>query len=284
MIPRATADFYRAQQRRGAALVLAVRRLWAQMSPEGDWDAGWASIERSVLSLTIAAQLDAAEGGASMVSKALQQTGYPVDPVAQVDPSSLAGYASDGRPLKSLLSGAVPISRDAGSLRAGESWLATALHLQVADAGRVGSSLAIATRPGVGWTRMVNPPCCQDCALLAERFYRWSAGFARHLRCDCVHRPAHEEGRLSGYRDAVPVDMIRDLTAAQRQALDEGADFARVVNAYRRTTRSRRNRMATTNELAGRGTRARLTPEGIYARAKDREEAVQLLRTHGYIR
>ena len=135
------------------------------MPADGDWDAGWASIERAVLALVVAAQTGAAADGAAMVPLALEQTGYPVEPLAQVNPAALTGYASDGRPLDSLLGYSVQVARDAAGdsvtrLSTAGSWLATAVHLQVADAARAGSSLAIAARPGVGWVRMVNPPCC----------------------------------------------------------------------------------------------------------------------------
>ena len=306
MIPRATAELYREQQRREAALILAVRRLWARMPIDGDWDVAWATIAPAVLSLVAAAQLDAFQAGAAMVPLALEQTGHPVEPVAQISAGAVTGYASDGRPLDALLDGVVPIARGAGSLRAGQAWLDTAVHLQVADAGRMGSSLAITARPGVGWVRMVNPPCCGNCAVLAGRFYRWSQGFARHYRCDCVHRPAHEQEGPDGYVETVPLDQIHDLTTTERQAVDDGADWVQVINARRGASRdkmftvegttrrglaysairARHGAFAEAGKAGERYTRttvARPTPEYIYARAKDRADALRLLSTYGYL-
>lgn len=85
-------------------------------------------------------------------------------------------------------------------------------------------------------------------------------------------------------------DQIHDLTEAQREALADGADLSRVVNAYRtadRDARGRvvagaRQRMTTTTEI-GRGDRARLTPDGIRQIGRTREERVALLVEHGYL-
>src|SRR5690348_18342012 len=40
---------------------------------------------------------------------------------------------------------------------------------------------------------LLNPPSCQRCAILAGRWYRWSQGFLRHPRCDCVNLPAERQ-------------------------------------------------------------------------------------------
>ena len=82
-----------------------------------------------------------------------------------------------------------------------------------------------------------------------------------------------------GYRADIDPDQIHDLTEAERKALAEGADLGRVVNSQRGAAK---DRMTTT---AGPGPRegARLTPDGIYQRAGSRDEAVDLLRRHGYL-
>lgn len=171
------------------------------------------------------------------------------------------------------------------------AWLDLAIQRQISDTGRLASGTAIAATRNTGYVRYVNPPCCQDCAILAGRWYRHSAGFQRHHRCDCQHRPASSREVPAGYTDTIALDQIRDLTAAQRKAIDDGADLNQVVNAYRRQTPSRRHRMQTTTEgtsragwygRTGRGGR-RLTPEAIYTQARSREEAVRLLADYGYL-
>ena len=129
----------------------------------------------------------------------------------------------------------------------------------------------------------------------------------RHYRCDCVHRPAHEDEGLSGYVETVPIDQIHDLTTTERQAIDDGADWMQVINARRGTSRdkmftsegttrrglaysairARHGAFAEARKAGERYTRttvARPTPEYIYARAKDRSDAIRLLSTYGYIR
>lgn len=103
--------------------------------------------------------------------------------------------------------------------------------------------------------------------------------------CDAVHVPAAQDSPPEKrYTTDIDASMIRDLTEAQRKAIEEGADLYRVLNAYRGTNSdSQRTSMFTTRE-ASRGAR-RPTPEGIYARAgDDREKALALLRQHGYLR
>lgn len=286
MLPAATADLYAAQRRRVAATLLLIEREWRGVGE--DFDAGWSRVGLRITALLASAQVGAATDGAASVPVALEQSGFPLRQVARVDPRAVAGVASDGRRLDSLLYGAVVHAREvdaqdlAGRLRAGAGFLRVAAQVQVADAGRTGSTLAIAATPGAGYVRHVNPPCCQDCAVLAGRFFRYNAGFARHPGCDCVHRPVAEREPRNGYVQVVPAAQIKDLTAGQRAALDEGADLARVVNAYRGEVPGRRARMTTTTEAARRGA-VRLTPDGILSQASSREESIALLREHGYL-
>jgi hypothetical protein len=62
----------------------------------------------------------------------------------------------------------------------------------VSDAARDATSASIVARPQIGWVRMVNPPCCSRCAVLAGRSLQWNDGFQRHPRCDCLHIPSQE--------------------------------------------------------------------------------------------
>ena len=104
-------------------------------------------------------KLGAARDGAAAVPAALAQAGYPVEPVAQVRPGRFAGLASDGRPLSSLLYGSVVKARAAnvGSLAerlaVGSLFLRTVTQVQVADAGRAASQVAVAATPGAGAVR-----------------------------------------------------------------------------------------------------------------------------------
>jgi hypothetical protein len=140
----------------------------------------------------VCAQLGSARDGAAYVQAVVGAT-----QTADVVPSALVGVASDGRPLASLLDSAIveakrgvasgSTSREA--LERGGRHLDMLVHTQVADAGRDATSLGVTARPRVSWVRMVNPPCCQRCAVLAGKVFRFNQGFKRHPRCDCIHIP-----------------------------------------------------------------------------------------------
>lgn len=207
-----------------------------------------------------------------------QQLTAPAE--AQVAPSGFAGVASDGRPLGSLL-------EQADSALALETMAIT----QVADVARISAGVATTVRPKVhGYIRNVGPSCCSRCAVLAGRFYRWSADFKRHPRCRCTMVPTtHDTSEIDDPMSLFRQGRITDLSQAQRDAIADGADISRVVNA---TTRKgavysagggiRLTREATTRR--GTGQRVRLTPESIYQLASDRDDAIRLLGVHGYIR
>lgn len=175
---------------------------------------------------------------------------------------------------------------------------------EVADAGRAASQVEFVARPDwTNYVRLLNPPSCSRCAILAGRVYRDLDEFLRHPLCDCVMVPvtdwqeAHDEGLLSSAQDLFDAGKLRGLSQADSQAIADGADIAQVVNA--------RSGMATT-DLFGQG-RAKVTttgttkraawrkanpnrpyrlrPEAIYKLAKgDRDEAIRLLRLYGYLR
>lgn len=278
MLPRAVADHYRAQQRLIVAALGLTRREWASMDL-ADLDGSWEKIAPRVNLLTASAQLGSASNGAAYVGAVLDEYGESIDPLGLVDPRAFAGIASDGRPLDSLLEGAKIRAKASNSLAAGGSWLDMAVHTQVADAGRSAAAVSIAAHPGVGWVRMVNPPCCGPCAVLAGREYRYNQGFQRHPRCDCVHVPTTLANPGSHLGVDPTLDQITDLTEGERKALLEGADLSRVINARRGGGVGK----MTTTELAKRG-RARLTPDGIFAKAgNDRAEVLRLLESQGYI-
>jgi len=251
VIPRSSADLYRRQQQLTVATLAAVRSQWRRVGTRNLEDA-WRDIGPRLTLLVAAAQLGAARHGAAYVPRVLEETGQDGAAVATVRPRAFAGTASDGRPLGSLLYGAVVRAGQAynagaatpQALQAGQSYLDMVTQTQVADASRNAAEAATIARPSVGgWVRQVNPPCCKRCAVLAGRFYRWSSGFERHPHDDCFSIPASED--VAGDLTTDPQMLlergqITDLTETQRRALDEGADLNRVVNARRNMASSRR--------------------------------------------
>jgi hypothetical protein len=191
--PQATEVLYSTLQRYQLLLVFGARGLWQQMSPS-DFDRSWSRIAPSLEALTSGAQVAAATAGVAYVPEVLAETGQPDRPQARIRPQAFAGVASDGRSLAGLLAGSVVTAKravtrglDGGdALAAGQRWLEGALQTAVTDAARDATAASIVARPDVGWVRMVNPPCCSRCAVLAGRVYKWNDGFQRHPRCDCL--------------------------------------------------------------------------------------------------
>lgn len=321
------ASFYAAQQRRTLAALAATRAEWGKLHSLSQFD----SISTRLLAIITSAQIGAATDGADYVPRALAEQGQQAATSLEVVPASLAGWATDlnepevYRPLETLL-GYVPTKAAeqvglAQQLAAGGQFLDTIVHTQITDAGRIATGLAIASRPGVGWVRHVNPPCCQNCGILAGKWFRSNHGFQRHHGCDCVHVPCASGEIPDGYTDTIAPDQIHDLTEAQRKAVAQGADLTQVVNAYRGVAPSQRTKMGktlevttrrgyasylrraidreqgrrtveTTTSVGPRGavrnytvrrTGNRLSPEGIYAIARNEDEARLLLVKNGYI-
>lgn len=185
-------------------------------------------------------------------------------------------------------------------------WLEAVAAAVVIDAARAAESAALTARPEVeGYVRMLNPPSCSRCVVLAGKFYRWNAGFDRHPpTCDCRHIPANEA--IAGDLTVNPSSYFESLTRAEQdriftqsgaRAIRDGADISQVVNARRgmeraqdgahagllitrdsTTRRGRSNRGRT-----GRNAVVRLMPESIYDVASDRADAIRLLRLNGFL-
>lgn len=249
VLPQSSAEHYREQQRLTVATLVATRRAWGRMAP--DFDASWRAVGPRLMVLTSAAQLGAARSGVAYVPRVLAETGITDDPVGEVNPRGFAGVAGDGRPLDSLLYGAVTTAKTAAATQAppealarGGRWLDKAVQTAVADAGRVAVGVGIAARPALtGYVRMLNPPSCSRCAVLAGEWYRFNEGFLRHPRCDCRHIPASESmaGDLTtdprAYFDSLSEsEQRRIFTNSGAQAIRDGADLGQVVNARRGAT------------------------------------------------
>lgn len=179
---------YRGRRLLVEAVADVARRLWRQVDP-GRLDASWASLSAQLLVGLAGAQQSAATPADGYLDTVLSAQDLDPTPAARLVPSALAGVASDGRPLETLLHHPVVVTKLAiGSgatttraLAAGYTNLDMIVRTQVADAGRVADQVALSARRRVGgYTRMVVGATCARCVILAGRWYRWNAGFARH--------------------------------------------------------------------------------------------------------
>jgi hypothetical protein len=149
----------------------------------------------------------------------------------------------------------------------------------VQDAGRTAESVAVTATPRIGYVRYLNPPSCSRCAVLAGRVYRYSTGFARHPNCDCTMLPTTvaNDQLVQDPVKMMKSGQITDMSKADRQAILDGADFGRVVNA-----RLRKGGVRDSGLVLSRA--GRPTPAAIYRAASDRDDAIQRLIAAGYIR
>lgn len=279
-----------------------------------NFDQSWAGVAPGLFSVTSAAQLAAASAALEYVPAMLAELGTPVTPVGVVQARAFAGVAADGRSLAGLLRSPVVRAKaatrtrvvvdkvDGGTVRTlvpgrspeqalaeGGRWLDGLLQSAVTDAGRGATQAAIAARPGVGFVRRVNPPCCGRCAVLAGRWYRYDAGFKRHLQCDCVIEPAKQSDAhmlITDPDDLFDNDLVHGLTKRERAALDAGESRNRVINTSRNMWRARavEQRATTSGSPTGqRDAMARQGLEDIFADARNRIDALAAMRAAGFL-
>lgn len=306
-IPPAIEHHYGLVREQEARALATATRQWRKLGP--NWIAeAWADRVPTVAAAVTAAQQTAATSALVSGALALGQQDTWAAPDGLVDPGAFAGLAADGRDLEKLLNIPARTTRRligqgmdaAQALEAGERQLTMMVLTEIADAGRGAAGVQIAARPRTGYVRMLEPPSCSRCIILAGRFYRWNQGFLRHPRCDCKHVPTmvadQAEAAAHGLIDD-PYEAFNNMSEAEQnrvfakagaRAIRDGADIFQVVNARRHMA----YRGAFTNEgitrfgWAGqllRPRQRRPTPETIYRLNPNREQAVEALRTYGYI-
>lgn len=254
----ATAAAYQAEQEAETQrLVVAVLALWATLDAKQAWPS-WTigGIGARIFVLLSALMELVARDANGYVRQALaDQDILYLGP--DIEPIAFTGIASDGRDLESLLVGAVIKLRqaqrrglsDAQGKMAGRNFLEVVVNTQVRDAARAAESVSLTVADGrnaagrkvaVGYVRMLTPPSCGRCAVLAGKFYRWNAGFQRHPNCDCRHIPTTVAGSNEILTDAdayfnslSEAEQDFYFGKAQAQAIRDGADVSQVVNANR---------------------------------------------------
>lgn len=263
-----------------------------------------------MIAVLTAGQREAADIGADYMEQSAQNLDVPIGP--PVNRSAFAGIASDGRGLPGLLTdpfvgflAALAHGVQTAPAMSMTSWAydrigVTQLHDAAREAEHVG---LVANREITGYTRFVEPGACGRCVILAGRFYRWNDGFDRHPKCRCGHRatsrsnPKVQDPREL-FSEMSPEQQDRAFTKAGAQAIRDGSDPARVVNARNgmstvqkpsgrlvaaRTDVLGRQVFTTRTLTSGRNAPPRLMPASIYELATDRADAIRLLRLHGFI-
>lgn len=316
MLPTAARRNHRRQAAITATVALAVRRAWRRMRATGSWADQWATdVGPKAAAVVVAGQQALAQESQGYMTAVLAELGIASESPTSLTISTFSGVAGDGRPVATLLEQAVirageafnRTQEPAEALQSSQAFLDRVTATILADTARAAESVAMVQREWVeGWVRMLNPPSCARCAVLAGKFYLWNDGFERHPMCDCRHIPAQEEGERFGslltnpniYFDSLSrAEQDRIYTRAGAEAIRDGADISQVVNARRGMRKAQvygRDVLVTDEGTTRRGlayrpqgsdrTTVRLMPEAIYDLADgDRAEAIRLLRLHSFI-
>jgi hypothetical protein len=295
-LPQSASRYHAAQRLEIAAALFEIRRLWRRVKPT-DLDGSWRTAAPLITAVLLTAQERVSVPVGGYVSDVLSETGQGRADAPWATPlrAPLVGTAPDGQPLGAWLAttpvtartmlarGAAP----ATAHKAAGSWLNLTASTVLSDTARQTEALHTGVRPVSGYVRMLNPPSCSRCAVLAGKWYRKNQGFLRHPGCDCRHIPASEavgdDLRLDPqlYFDSLPTTAelherypgrtLHDLRAegivsqesvftnAGAQVIREGADPLQVVNARRGMTTAQQN-------LRGWTPQGRLAPVDRYGR------------------
>lgn len=328
-LPSAAEEYGREQRAEILAAVNAVSRLWRRMGD--DFDASYERVEPQLLTVVFTAQERVAAGALEYVPEVMSETGQRVPrPAYAPAAAGFVGVAGDGLPVSTLLYGGVINARQAvargatvpQALASGGQFLSTATGTLLSDTGRGAEKLAGGARRVKLWTRMLEPPSCGRCVILAGKTSAQQEAFLRHPRCDCRNVPSSEslasDVRVDprGYFDSLSESEQARLlgSEANARAAREGADLNQLVNAYRGGVREAqvngRGIKFTTEGTTRRGyayssmSRAeyvraqgevrrasrrrqlrapRMMPETIYQVAKGEADAQRLLKLYGWV-
>jgi hypothetical protein len=244
-LPEAALSYSGLQRAEIGAAVSAVSRLWRRMGT--DFDASYARLEPALLAVLFAAQERVADGALAYVPAALSDA---PPPLYQSEGSRFVGVAGDGMPVSSMAYGAVVQVKQAvaqgmdvaEALSRGGRHLTLSSGTMLSDTGRAAEKVSGGAHRVKTWTRMLNPPSCGRCVILAGKTFRQAEAFNRHPGCDCRNVPSSEDtgddARTDpkAYLDGLSADEQDRIlgSKANGQAFRDGADMNQLINAYRK--------------------------------------------------
>lgn len=238
MLPNSSVIHYQESQAIRSAVMREVSSIWGGMSE--DFDLSWQTVGPRVNDAITAAQTYSAVSAVEYAVAEGAEVGMSMDLVAPVNVAAFAGYTHDGGLVSDVTRGSVVQAKQAvargvtveQALSIGGAWLSRFAVNEVTEASSGALSTAVAASPTTtGFVRMLNPPSCADCVILAGKWYRWNEGFQRHPGCDCRHVPARES--MDELRTN-PYDYFGSLSQAEQdklfgaedaQAIRDGADI-----------------------------------------------------------
>lgn len=249
-LPEAALSYSALQRAEIGAAVAATNRLWRRMGT--DFDASYARFEPSLLAVLFAAQERIADAALAYVPDALAELGAPsTEPLYASRGNRFVGVAGDGMPVASMAYGAVLRTKQAlalglepgAALARGGNYLTLSTGTMLSDTGRAAEKVSGGAHRVKLWTRMLNPPSCGRCVILAGKTSRQRDPFLRHPGCDCRNVPSTEDTGDDNTTD--PKAYLDGLSAEEQdrvlgskangQAFRDGADTNQLINAYRRS-------------------------------------------------
>lgn len=249
-LPQAATEYANAQRKEILAALSLVQRQWRRMGD--NFDASYAVIEPALLAAMFTAQERVAKGALAYIPDVMEESGLtiPRTPLYESAPKMYVGTAGDGLPVSTLLYGSVIQAKTAvgngysvpQALSMSGQWLTNATGTLLSDTGRSAEKVAGNSRKVKLWVRMLNPPSCGRCAILAGRATGNDTAFLRHPKCDCRNIPSSEStaddvrvdphAYFDSLDEAAQVKLMG--SRANARAMRDGADLNQIINAYRR--------------------------------------------------
>ncbi len=165
-------------------------RLWALSGTE--FDAGWRQVRSRAIETMQLGRAAAIHAAIPYTSEVLAETRQVGVPSGAVVPAAFLAYAPNGYPVADTLDRLPVVAKqgvasgmNATQARArASSWLSGVALTMLADTRRDVFQADIVSRPQVtGYVRMLNPPSCSRCVILAGKRFAWNQGFQRHPNC-----------------------------------------------------------------------------------------------------
>lgn len=249
-LPQSATEYANTQRKEILAALALVQRQWRRMGD--NFDASYALIEPKLLEATFTAQERVAAGALAYIPDVMDESGLesPRTPLYKATPKAFVGTAGSGLPVATLLYESVIHAKTAvgkgytvaQALDSSSKWLTGATGTLLSDTGRSAEKVAGNARAVKLWTRMLEPPSCGRCVILAGKTSRSSEAFLRHPKCDCRNIPSSEstadDVRVDphAYFDSLDAAGQAKLMGSQAnaQAMRDGADLNQIINAYRR--------------------------------------------------
>jgi hypothetical protein len=324
-LPPSASSYARQQRLEQQAAISAITREWSRMG--NNFDLSWLRIAPTVVQILERAQSRVIDGADRYIPAVLADTNQVDDQITAPNTRQLIGFTGAGQPLDLALALTPIRAKQAVAKGASEwqalkdagHWLTSSAGLLLSDTGRAAEGLNMYARQGGGgFVRMLTPPSCGRCVVLAGKWFRHNEGFSRHPpTCDCRHIPASEAVAADLTID--PDEYFHSLdkagqnkmagSIANADAIRDGADIGQIINAYRRTAgmqfahesgikTNARGSKFTTEGTSRRGlagmqqaglrrngpAQQRLMPETIAMRAKDADDRMRLLKLYGWVR